>query len=114
MKKRPLIGLNVSYGNDFYQEEVIQTGVGTSDFVLLPPLERIGVGFIPDALATGYVEFTSDTIDRILAGTAIWQTSPILTGGAVKSDRIQSGVALRLVSTAGNIRMVVTCTSEAE
>lgn len=104
--KDPLPG--VTYGKEnFYETEVSQDSAGTSDFVLLASfIQYASVAVYPTG-GSCKVQTTSDTVENLEAGTAVWEDWPAGSVSSAKSDVAAGVKAIRLVVSSGSARMVI-------
>ena len=67
-----------------FEADIDLSGAGTSDFILIPSdVNNVTVTVSFTGGAEGYIEATTDKIEKVIAGTAIWVT---WTQGQVNSD----------------------------
>lgn len=103
----PLPGITYGY-EQIYETEIEQDSPGTSDFAMLPAfLKPVLVAVFPSGGSCS-VQTSSDAIDRIIDGTAVWETWAAGTVNSAKSDIAVGAKAVRLVVSSGSARMVVT------
>jgi len=99
-----------------YQSEVEQSGVGISDWYLLPELiDKLSVGLIMQSAGTAKVQYTLATPAVVKAGTVPaeeildWPKGDVT---ATDTDAVQHVTALRVNVTTGDWKLQLTGTGE--